>query len=291
MLEIASDASVIRLLPELGGAVASWTRDGADVLHPVSDPNLLAQHGQPVAAYPLIPFSNRVGDGRFWFGGEDFQLARNFGGEPHAIHGNAWERQWQVTEASPSHAVLTLDHQGPAEQWPFRYRAAITYGLSQDMLLVSIRLDNTDTRAQPVGLGFHPFFPRTDDTELGFAAGGVWVAGADALPRARLAVEGDWRFEPQRRLAGAALDNCYSGWDREAELRWPARGVGMRIGASEPFGHLVVFTPPGRGYLAVEPASNMTDAVNRMDIADHGLRVLQPGEALEATVVLSPFDL
>lgn len=291
MLELVNGHATLRLLPELGGAVASWTRAGVDVLRPVSDPKLIAQHERPVAAYPLIPFSNRVGHGRFSFGGEDFQLAPNFGGEPHTIHGNAWEREWQVAEASRSHAVLALDHRGPPEQWPFHYRVAITYGLSEDMLLVMIRFENADARAQPVGLGFHPFFPRTDDTALGFRADGVWQTGADALPAARLAVEGEWRFDPLRPVAGAALDNCYSGWTREAELRWPSRGLGLRIGASDLFGHLVVQMPPGGDALAVEPPSNMTDAVNRMDVADNGLRVLQPGEMLEASVMLSLFEL
>ncbi len=289
MLELTSGGSVLTLLPELGGAVAGWRRDGVDVLHPVSDPNLIAQHERPVAAYPLIPFSNRVGYGRFGFGAERFQLAANFGGEPHTIHGNGWMREWRVAEAQASRAVLTLDHQGPAEQWPFRYQAAITYLLAEDSLTVSIRYENTDERAQPVGLGFHPFFPRTDDTELGFEATGVWKAGPDALPEARLAVEDGWRFSPARPVAGASLDNCYCGWTREASLRWPSRRLGMRITAAEPFGHLVVYTPPGRDYLAVEPASNMTDAVNRMDVADQGLRVLQAGEAMQAWVALSLF--
>jgi aldose 1-epimerase len=282
---------VLRLLPDLGGAVGGWVRDGADVLHPVSDPNLIAQHERPVAAYALIPFSNRVGYGRFSFGGEDFQLAANFGGEPHTIHGNAWEREWQVAEAQASRAVLVLDHQGPAEQWPFHYLATMTYVLGDTSLEVTIRLENTDERAQPVGLGFHPFFPRTDDVELGFTASGVWQAGADSLPETRLPVEGNWRFDPIRPVAGAKLDNCYTGWTGEAVLHWPSRRLGLRIAASDLFGHLVVYTPPGRNYLAVEPASNMTDAVNRMDIADNGLRVLQSGEALEASVTLSLFGL
>lgn len=291
MLELRNGASVLRLLPEVGGAVAGWTRNGTDVLHPVSDPNLIAQHERPVAAYPLIPFSNRVGYGRFSFNGKQFQLAPNFGGEPHTIHGNAWEREWAVAEAQDSRAVLTLEHREPAEQWPFTYKADITYALAEDMLEVTIRFENTDTREQPVGLGFHPFFPCTGETELGFAAASVWVAGADALPRERLENSGSWRFAPTRPVAGADLDNCYAGWTGEAELRWPSRQVGLRITASELFGHLVVYTPPGRFYLAVEPASNMTDAINRMRVADHGLRVLQPGESVEASVALSLFVL
>ena len=196
-----------------------------------------------------------------------------------------------MAETLEARAVLILDHHGPAEQWPFSYQAIMTFVLGDRSLEVTIRFENTDARAQPVGIGFHPFFPRSDETELGFSASGVWKAGPDALPKARLAVEGEWSFDPPREVAGSKLDNCYSGWNREAVLRWPSRGTGLRITASEPFGHLVVYTPPGRGYLAVEPTSNMTDAVNRMDIPDNGLRVLQPGEALEATVLLSLFDL
>ena len=291
MIEISHGASVLRLLPELGGAVASWQRDGFDILHPVSDPNLIAQHNLPVAAYPLLPFSNRVGNGRFSFGGEHFQLERNFGGEPHAIHGNGWEREWTVSEHRDALATLTLDHAGPAAQWPFHYVAAITYVLEADRLLVALRFENTDARPQPVGLGFHPFFPRDADVELGFTATGVWQAGPDALPAALLPVEGDWKFDPIRPVAGAALDNCYTGWGHEAELRWPSRGHGLRIVGSAPFGHLVVFTPPGRHYLAIEPASNMTDAINRMQIADNGLLVLGPGAVLEASVALALFAL
>nr|WP_321983665.1 aldose 1-epimerase [uncultured Lichenicoccus sp.] len=291
MLEVRNGASTLHLLPELGAAVGHWAHDGEEILHPVSDPKLIAQHGTPVAAYPLLPFSNRVGYGRFGFGGEHYQLAPNFGGEPHTIHGNGWEREWTIADQREALVTLTLEHNGPAEQWPFHYAAAITYALEPGRLLVTMRYRNTDTHAQPAGFGFHPFFPRDADVELGFTATGVWKAGPDALPEALLAVEGGWRFDLIRAVADADLDNCYTGWGHEAVLRWPSRGHGLRIVGSAPFGHLVVFTPPGRGYLAVEPASNMTDAVNRMQIADNGLVVLEPGAVLEASVSLALFGL
>jgi aldose 1-epimerase len=41
---------------------------------------------------------------------------------------------------------------------------------------------------------------------------------------------------------------------------------------------------PGRDFFAVEPVSHVNNAVNRPDIADHGLRVLGPGERMTATV-------
>lgn len=287
-LVLQAGLSRMVLRPGVGGAVGSWVRAGNVVFHPVADPNLVAQRGAHVGAYPLIPFSNRVAEGRFGFANERYQLEPNFRGEPHAIHGNAWMRAWRVLRRDQAAAVLALDHappEDPAGQWPFRYHAEIEYALRDDGLVVTLRVRNTDTRPQPMGLGFHPFLPRDPDMALGFSAGSVWHVGPDALPDARLAVEGGYRFEPMRAVAdGPPLDSCYAGWTGTAFVRWPNRGLALTITAGAPFRHLVVFTPPGRDYVAVEPASNMTDAINRPEIADRGLAVLQPDEELAAVV-------
>ena len=314
MTQLTAGDLTLHLAPETGGAIASWTRRGQPLLHPVADPNLAAQHGAAVAAYPLIPFSNRVAWGRFSFGGQSFQLARNFGTEPHTIHGNAWMHPWRVLAAGPDTATLTFDHtptganaasgrpggrapagappagaepdgsHDPAE-WPYAYHAEQRFTLRPDGLEVAITLTNRDARPFPAGMGLHPFLPRDPELELGFAAGSVWHTGADALPDARLPVEGPWRFEPPRRLDGPAIDNCYAGWGGAFTLRWPSRGLTMTVAAGAPFGHGVLFTPDGRGFVATEPASNMTDAINRMHREpDHGLVVLAPGASLQGTV-------
>ncbi len=286
-LVLQAGLSKLVVRPGTGGALGGWTRAGGVILHPVADPNLAAQHGAHVGAYPLIPFSNRVADGRFSFEGRSYQLDQNFRGEPHTIHGNAWMRAWRVLHHDQAAATLALDHsppEDPAGQWPFRYHAEIDYALRDDGLMVSIRVRNTDGRAQPMGLGFHPFFPRDVDLALGFSAGSVWHVGADSLPDARLPVEGEYRFAPMRGIDGPPLDNCYAGWTGSAFLRWPRRELAMTVTAGPPFGHLVVFTPPGRDHVAVEPASNMTDAINHPEIPDRGLAILRPGEELAAQV-------
>ena len=288
--DLRAGMGTLQIRPSLGGAVGAWTRTGAVIFHPVTDPNLIAQHGAAVGGYPLIPFSNRVAYGRFAFDGRTYQLDPNFRGEPHTIHGNAWMRPWRVLRRDQAAATLALDHDppnDPAGQWPFRYHAEIEYALRDDGLRVSILVRNTDERAQPVGLGFHPFFPRDPDLALGFSAASVWHVGPDSLPDERLPVEGEYRFEPIRSVDGPPLDNCYAGWTNSAFLRWPRRELALGINAAAPFDHLVVFTPPGRDYIAVEPASNMTDAVNRPEIPDRGLTVLQPGQELTAIVVFS----
>ena len=42
------------------------------------------------ASFPLVPFSNRIADGRFEWDGEQIEIDPNFAPEPHAIHGVGW---------------------------------------------------------------------------------------------------------------------------------------------------------------------------------------------------------
>jgi len=59
--------------------------------------------------------------------------------------------------------------------------------------------------------------------------------------------------------------------------------------AEPPLDFLVVYTPPARSFLCVEPVSHMTDAFNLAAAGrtDTGCRILAPGEALRAAVTLT----
>jgi aldose 1-epimerase len=87
-----------------------------------------------------------------------------------------------------------------------------------------------------------------------------------------------------RDLGEPRLDNCFRGWNGTARIVFEAEKVALRMEADPLFGHLVVYVPAGRDFFAVEPVSHVNNAVNRPDLADHGLRVLGPGERMTATV-------
>ena len=277
----------------MAASIGGWTRHGVDILRHTPADALAGTNSRLLSCFPLIPFSNRIAWGRFSFGGETFQLARNFGDHPHTIHGNAWQREWAVTRQTGSEAELVLAHDPATDptavdgecHWPYKYKATLLYALKPDELDVTITVTNSDPRDQPVGLGLHPYQPRTPETSLAFRAGSVWHTGADSLPDARLPVEGPWSFEPGRVIAGPALDNCYAAWTGRAEITRPEHGIHVTIAGDDLFRHLVVYTPDGKPYFAVEPASNMTDAINHRDtVPDHGLRVLHPGDTLQRQV-------
>ncbi len=100
-----------------------WEIDGRllDWLRPAG-PAALAQ-GDPrgTACFPLVPYSNRIRDGRFVFEGREIRLPRNFGDHPHSIHGHGWQAPWRVAEAAADAAVMEYRHR--ADAWPFDYDA------------------------------------------------------------------------------------------------------------------------------------------------------------------------
>ncbi len=98
----AGEASVV-LAPETGGSIVGWTVGPHHVLRPALVDQLVHGAVRGMAAYPLIPFSNRIANGRFTFAGRTYQLARNFGDEPHAIHGVGWTSVWNVAAVSARH--------------------------------------------------------------------------------------------------------------------------------------------------------------------------------------------
>ncbi|GBD56364.1 aldose 1-epimerase [Gluconobacter wancherniae] len=279
MIELIRGKNRLTLLPQTGASIGSWQHDGKDVFLPVSNPSLRAQNGVAVAAYPLIPYSNRIADGRFSFEGQEYQLADNLTGEPHAIHGNAWEHEWTVAHQGPDYAILTFDHT-PVEndrEWPFAYRAVISYVLRNDVLEVQIAVENRDQCDQPVGFGFHPFLAASGEATLAFDASSVWRTTPDNLPLRREPCEGEWAFEKPVDAHARVIDNCFAGFAGSVAFRHVAAGLGIDIDADRIFQHVVVYTAPGEQFVAVEPVTNMTDAINHPEIADRGLHILKPG--------------
>ncbi len=291
LLRLAAGAFELVLCPAIGGSIARFTAWGIDMLRPASGEDLAAGDPRRLAAFPLVPFSNRVADARFPFQGRDYRLARNFPPEPHAIHGNGWQRAWRVESSGPDRAVLALAHdpaRDGAGEWPFAYEATQSFRLDADGLAVELALRNTDTRPMPAGIGLHPFFPGADEARLTARLAGVWRNDARKLPVELTGLPPEWDFAAGRDVAGVAVDNCFTGWDGRARLDWPS--YRLLLEADPAFANLVVFVPPGLGFFCLEPVTNVNDAVNlaARGVPGTGLAVLAPGATLSGTIRLLP---
>lgn len=285
MITLRAGSSCLLLAPETGGAIAGWTSGGVPVLRPPVGKPVVGPPSRGLSAFPLVPYSNRIGYARFSFGGQNFELDRNFGDEPHAIHGAGWSSSWRVVEARETAATIALAHDpaGPAaRKWPFAFSAEQHVTLSPDALRIAFVLRNTDSRPAPAGLGLHPYFPRSGDQKLFFAAASVWTNAPDHLPENHVSVPPEWDHKEGRPVGSVALDNCFAGWNGRAEIRSTDRVIAIE--ASDLFRHLVVYTPQNRDYFAVEPVSHLNDAIHRMEVPGQGFRILEPGESLEGEI-------
>jgi aldose 1-epimerase len=258
-----------------------------------------------MACFPLVPFSNRVRDGRFTFEGTSVQLSPNFPPEPHAIHGHGWQREWEVEEQTDSSLItgFTYDGNDPVSsdatatkgrgdrvaEWPWTYRARQHYSLTSEVLEVTISVTNTSDAAMPVGLGLHPYFVRTPGSRLETGVDGVWKSDENSMPSELVNVPPDWDLnglDPDR----VSLDNNFTGWSREALIDWPDRNASLTLTADDLFDFLVVYTPPGEDFFCVEPVSNTLDAFNLREQGrdDVGGSVVEPGETLSGAIRFAP---
>jgi aldose 1-epimerase len=258
-----------------GGAVAALTKAGRDVLRPTPKG---AADPLDFACFPLVPYANRIAHGRFIFDGRDVRLPVLPRFAPHALHGEGWLAVWTVLEQSANRLVLSLG----SDDWPWRYEARQTFGLSDDGLRIDLVLINRDEAPMPAGIGLHPYFPRRPDSRLDAATTGVWT-GVDIVPDRLAPPEEivDWTDRP---LADVPfVDNAYEGWSGEARLSDGAGATIVRASTDR----LHVYVATGEDFLCVEPVTHRPDAFNQAQPGEQGFVVLAPGETLSLWVTIS----
>jgi len=279
----------VTLRPDLGaGATAYDFHDGTawqpifrrvpdDTGHPFQLSNIL-----------LVPFSGRISGGGFSFDGQFHAIEPNMPTEKYPIHGSAFALPWTVWHWSPESITLRLSAEGPG---PFRYAATMTYALEESALVMRLEVVNHGIRL-PFGLGFHPWFVRDDDTRLRAPAAQVWLERDDHLPETvePVARHADMDFNLSRPLPDRWVNNWFSGWDREARIDWPRRGIRAAIIASDGLDQYVVFSPSGDAdFFCFEPVSHPVDAVNLPGGGEtYGMKVLAAGESIAASMRIAP---
>jgi len=246
----------------------------------------------------LFPFPNRIRAGHFRWEGKDYQLPLNSDGK-NAIHGFAAFRPWRVVDqgADGASAWVTGEFQAAVDArdtlalWPADYRLRVTIRLAAQRLRIEAQLRNPDTKDLPFGLGYHPYFRIEDPGSLVEApAPGYWELEAGLPSGQKLPVNEARDLQRGRPYGELTLDDVYTGLDAsDAGLRRLGsvkRGsLQLQLSASPDYRELVVFTPPHRQAVCLEPYTCVTDAVNlQAHGVDAGWRVLKPEEEWAASV-------
>jgi aldose 1-epimerase len=266
----------------------------------------LSYRGQPVisgyaaddippagAGQLLIPWPNRVDQGRYPFGGSTHQLDLSEPAHGNAIHGLTRFANWATAQHAADRVELALVlHAHPG--YPFCLELTARYGLSADGLEVTVTARNAGSAAAPYGTGSHPYLVAgpdlVDDWELELPAGSWLETDARGIPAGPPAdVAGTpLDFREPRAIGGTRMDHAFTGLGRDAagrawaRLRGPGAGLGLGLWASEGYRWLQVFTGDALGpdrarrAVAIEP---MTCPPNAFATGTD-LLTLAPGETV-----------
>ena len=282
-LTLLHGAFELVLAPEVGGSVARYAHEGRPLFRPTPDGYADVLRA---ACFPLVPYSNRIRDGVFRFGGRDVRIERNNLPQRHPLHGHGWRGAWTVEHAREAEAVLAFAW--PGGDWPWPFRAEQRFQLDGAGLEVALTVENRGDSPMPAGLGFHPYFPCPPGTVLDTQVDEVWTVDGDLFPDGRAPAAGRYALR-ERVIHHADLDNGYGGWSGDATIRWPD-GQAVRITSPERF--FQVYAPTTEDVLCAEPVSHANGALNAPEAeqAALGLRVLAPGERLTLNARFDPLS-
>ncbi|MEZ5114766.1 MAG: hypothetical protein R2737_00750 [Candidatus Nanopelagicales bacterium] len=279
-------------------------RDPVDVVH--AEPDALRGGSPTRSGIPvLFPFPNRIAGASFDAGGRRWDLPRTHPGDPNAIHGYACRAAWSRYERTGPGSVtgrfaLDRDTADPAQVWPGALELTLTYALSDRALAIVAEVANRGDEPAPFGLGLHaylrPLAGAVERTRVWCGADERWLL-ADGIPTGELAPvddRTDLRSAPA--LGDRSLDEVLTGLPAFAPgpdglmERAAVLGDGLRLAlrGDASFREIVVFTPPNRESVAVEPYTCPTDAVHlQRPGRDLGWRTLAPGESWRGVVHLT----
>jgi aldose 1-epimerase len=249
-------------------------------------------HGIPL----LFPFPNRIRGGRYSWEGRDYEIPpahASHDATGNAIHGFCLDRPWRVISRGADFALgqfeLSKDAPDRLSFWPADFRIEVRYQVRGNKLRADIRLVNPSAVSLPWGFGTHPYFKlplgaksRPTHCLVQAPASEEWEL-IDCLPTGRrLPIS-----EPKDLREGAyfdvlKMDDVLTGLPAGAisvdcGIMDESCGFQVTQTAGPAFRDIVVYTPPNRNAVCLEPYTCATDAINLQQRGiDAGWRVLEP---------------
>jgi aldose 1-epimerase len=249
------------------------------------------------ASFPLVPWSNRIKDATFGFGGRTYTLRAN-SSDRTAMHGVGRDYPWQVRAADPAQLALKLDTadigpEGVNFPWPFRAR--IVYRLDGERFSIEMALRNTGDEPFPAGFGQHPYFMRTlsgpqDRAELEIPCAQQFPA-ENCIPYGPpQPIHPRLDFRRLRTLEQVFIDDNLTGRTpgRPVLIVYPRSNVALSMRMDPIFENIILYSPLRKPYFAVEPVTNANNGFNLLadGVPGSGVVVLEPGQSARGTITL-----
>jgi galactose mutarotase-like enzyme len=254
----------VRLRPDRAMLCTSLRHRGEEF---VAWPRTLTQFrtGQATAIPLVHPWVNRLA--RWGYGDVDLRgvdLPTDPNGLP--IHGNLFAAPFQVAERDDTRVIASLDYGASAARlraFPFPHIVTVEASVDAERgLTLTTTVTPTSERAVPISFGWHPYL------KLPHGGRGTWELRWPACEHVELDDDkiptGARTAQPAERapIGPRTFDDHYAlGADRTFVVSTEACALTLTFGDTYPFGML--FVPPRRQVLAIEPMTAEIDALGR----------------------------
>lgn len=247
----------------------------------------------------LFPFPGRIAGTTLSWDGSDYSL-RAGDGRGNAIHGFVHERPWRIVEQAPARLVAqfqaSTDDPELLKSWPADFRITATYQVQGNCLSSHFTLENPDDHPLPCGFGTHPYLAlpadrsRAERCQVKLPVSSSWELRDMNATGKKLPLEDASVLQRGQAFGSLNYDNVFSdlvfsGGTCEASIEDVDTQQRIVVGCDRAFREFVVYTPPHREALCIEPYTCVPDPF-RLEPAgvNAGLRVLSPGESFQARV-------
>lgn len=257
----------------VGAGLASLTHRGRHLVvpHPA--------HEMPLAhlGKVLVPWPNRIANGRYQFNGKTFTPAINDHLSASAIHGLLAWQAWQVIGQTDSGVTLSA-FLPPTYGYPFMLAVEVTWQLDENAgLNACILSKNIGDVTAPYGAGVHPYLTCNlhpiDDCELQMPSRDVF----DASSATRFTTP-ELDFLHRRKIGTTQIDHTFHVPENDVwwgvRLTHPQSAMSVWLQSHQPWLQLYSGEKLARKGLAVEPMSCPPDAFN----SGIDLVLLHPGD-------------
>ena len=226
----------------------------------------------------LMPWPNRIRDGRFSFGGRAHQLALTEPTRSNASHGLARWAAWTLEEHTANSVSLVYRVMAQSG-YPWTVDLHVLYDLGADGLTVTQTATNLSREPAPYACGAHPYLcvgtpvnGAIDGLELTLPAGTRTLTDARLIPTETVPVDEEHDFRAGRLIGDVTFNETYGDLTRVdgvaiTSLRKPGDGPGVALWVSDNISWLLLYSADDVGgrerrSLAVEPMTAPPDAFN-----------------------------
>ena len=245
----------------------------------------------------LFPYPGRLRGQSLVFDGKTYPLEGN-DGRGNAIHGFCLNRPWKVVEKSADRVVgeFHASQVDPAilKHWPADFIISVSYELTGSTLASRIVVTNPGDKPLPYGFGSHPYFRvplgaggSAAQCRVTVPAKSYWEL-VDMLPSGKkLPASGSHGLAtglafPDTKLDDVFTDVEFTDHRATASIADAGSGRTLEIAFDDRFTQCVVYNPPHREAICIEPYTCLPD---QFTMTERGIipapQTLAPGAKFE----------